>query len=196
MARITDISRIERLKNSTMKLVVEKGFGGASAAMIALDAKVAAGYFYLHYKGKYELVNSLLQEVFQEAVFKLEEFLEAGHSFEQVVEQIIGHIIGIANSEPIKLKFLYVLSNDYSFVIDDETRQKVYGFLTKLIELGKLNRSIDPALTNDDLYLLLLVNTIQFINLRFKYQPDNMTMSQADREHLHYIINKVLVHNE
>lgn len=58
MARITDVNRIKRLKDSTMKLVVENGFGGASAAMIAIDAKVASGYFYMHYKGKYEMVNS------------------------------------------------------------------------------------------------------------------------------------------
>ena len=40
MARITDLKRIERLKQSTMKLVVEKGFGGASAILIAKDAAV------------------------------------------------------------------------------------------------------------------------------------------------------------
>jgi AcrR family transcriptional regulator len=195
MARITDSNRIKRLKDSTMKLVVEKGFGGASAANIALDANVAAGYFYMHYKGKYEMVNSLLQEVFQEAVFKLEEYLEGGHSFNEVVNQVIDHIFTIANTDPVKLKFLYVLSNDYSFVIDNETRQKVHGFLAKLIELGKSNQSIDPKLTENDLYLLLLVNTIQYINLRFKYQPENLTISMDDKEHLRYLLLKVLKQN-
>ncbi len=195
MARITDSNRIKRLKDSTMKLVVEKGFGGASAANIALDANVAAGYFYMHYKGKYEMVNSLLQEVFQEAVFKLEEYLESGHTFDQVVDQIIDHIFTIANTDPVKLKFLYVLSNDYSFVIDNEIRQKVQGFLSKLVELGKSTQSIDPKITDNDLYLLLLVNTIQYINLRFKYQPENMEISVEVKDHLRYLLQKVLKQN-
>ena len=53
MARITDQNKIQRLKQSTMKLVVEKGFGGASAALISNDAQVASGYFYMHYEGKF-----------------------------------------------------------------------------------------------------------------------------------------------
>ena len=56
MARIIDTEKIERLKEATMKLVVEHGYGGASAALIAKEAKVAAGYFYMHYSGKYEMV--------------------------------------------------------------------------------------------------------------------------------------------
>ena len=138
MARITDVNRIKRLKDSTMKLVVENGFGGASAAMIAIDAKVASGYFYMHYKGKYEMVNSLLQEVFQEAAYKLDEYLKTEHSFIQIVEEIVDHIFLIAEKDPVKLKFLYVLSNDYSFVIDDEIRLNVFNFLKRLKELGQI----------------------------------------------------------
>lgn len=195
MARITDSNRIKRLKESTMRLIAEKGFGGASAAMIALDAHVAAGYFYMHYKGKYEMVNTLLQEVFQEAVFKLEEYLEGSHTFNQVVDEIIGHIFIMASTDPVKLKFLYVLSNDYSFVIDHETRQKVFGFLARMIELGKSDHSIDPRLTVHDLYLLVLVTTIQFINLRFKFQPESPAISLEEKEHLRYMIQKVLKNN-
>ncbi|NLU40387.1 MAG: TetR/AcrR family transcriptional regulator [Bacteroidales bacterium] len=195
MARITDINRIKRLKDSTMKLVVEKGFGGASAAMIAIDAKVASGYFYMHYKGKYEMVNSLLQEVFQEAAYKLDEYLKTEHSFIQIVEEIVDHIFLIAEKDPVKLKFLYVLSNDYSFVIDDEIRLNVFNFLKRLKELGQESNSIDPEISEEDLYLLLLVNSIQYINLRFKFFSAKGELTHADKEHLLYLIQKVLIQN-
>lgn len=195
MARITDINRIKRLKDSTMKLVVEKGFGGASAAMIAIDAKVASGYFYMHYKGKYEMVNSLLQEVFQEATYKLDEHLNSQHSFIQIVEEIVDHIFLIAEKDPVKLKFLYVLSNDYSFVIDDEIRLNVFNFLKRLKELGQESNSIDPEISEEDLYLLLLVNSIQYINLRFKFFSAKGELTHADKEHLLYLIQKVLIQN-
>ena len=195
MARITDINRIKRLKDSTMKLVVEKGFGGASAAMIAIDAKVASGYFYMHYKGKYEMVNSLLQGVFQEATYKLDEHLNSQHSFIQIVEEIVDHIFLIAENDPVKLKFLYVLSNDYSFVIDDEIRLNVFNFLKRLKELGQESNSIDPEISEEDLYLLLLVNSIQYINLRFKFFSAKGELTHADKEHLLYLIQKVLIQN-
>lgn len=195
MARIPDINRVKRLKDSTMKLVVENGFGGASAAMIAIDAKVASGYFYMHYKGKYEMVNSLLQEVFQEAAYKLDEYLNAEHSFIQIVEKIVDHIFLIAEKDPVKLKFLYVLSNDYSFVIDDEIRLNVFNFLKRLKELGQESNSIDPEISEEDLYLLLLVNSIQYINLRFKFFSAKGELTHADKEHLLYLIQKVLIQN-
>jgi AcrR family transcriptional regulator len=195
MARITDLNRIKRLKDSTMKLVVENGFGGASAAMIAIDAKVASGYFYMHYKGKYEMVNSLLQEVFQEAAYKLDEYLKTEHSFFQIVEEIVDHIFFIASIDPVKLKFLYVLSNDYSFVLDDEIKINVFNFLKRLKELGQTSKSIDPKINEEDLYLLLLVNTIQYINLRFKFFSAKGDLTQEDKEHFLYIIQKVLIQN-
>lgn len=195
MARITDINRIKRLKDSTMKLVVEKGFGGASAAMIAIDAKVASGYFYMHYKGKYEMVNSLLQEVFQEAAYILDEYLKTEHSFIQIVEEIVDHIFLIGERDPVKLKFLYVLSNDYSFVIDDEVKLNVFNFLKRLKELGQNSNSIDPKIDEEDLYLLLLVNSIQYINLRFKFFSAKGELTHANKEHLLYLIQKVLIQN-
>jgi len=195
MARITDVNRIKRLKDSTMKLVVENGFGGASAAMIALDAKVASGYFYMHYKGKYEMVNSLLQEVFQEAAYKLDEFLKTEHSFSQIIEEIVDHIFQMAQNDPVKLKFLHVLSNDYSFVIDEEIKVEVFGYLKKMKELGQSSNVIDPAMTEEDLYLYLIVNTIQYIDLHFKFFSVNGELTPENRNHLLYIIRKILIKN-
>ncbi|HNW49962.1 MAG TPA: TetR family transcriptional regulator [Prolixibacteraceae bacterium] len=195
MARITDINRIKRLKESTMKLVVDNGFGGASAAMIAVNAKVSAGYFYMHYKGKYELVNSLLQEVFSEAVGKIEEFLESEHSFSSIVNLIIEYIFHLANEDPVKMKFLYVLSNDYNFVIDPNIRNEVYGFLKRLKELGQETHALDEKITEADLYMLLLVSPIQYINMRFKFFLSKESLTPEDQKHMLYIIQKVLIKN-
>jgi AcrR family transcriptional regulator len=192
MARITDQNRIERLKKSTMQLVVEKGFGGASAALIAADAKVAAGYFYMHYHGKYEMVNSLLHDVYKEFIDKLEELIDNGSSFQQIVEKLIQHFIYIGNNEPIKVKFLYVLTNEYSFVIDKEVRQNAFLFIDKMMELGYSEKVLDPNVTDEDIYLILVINTIQFLNQRFKNFPEGIQFTKEDEDHLIYLINKIL----
>ncbi|SHF28713.1 transcriptional regulator, TetR family [Mariniphaga anaerophila] len=192
MARITDQKKIERLKQSTMKLVVERGFGGASATLIAKDARVASGYFYMHYKGKYEMVDSLLQEVFQELVTRFTELLAEGHSFSEIIETMIRFFFGMANSEPIKVKFLYVLTNDYSFVIDKDIKENTYSIIRKLKEMGYASAELDREITEDDLFLILFMNTIQFINQRYKNAPKISRFIKKDEDHLLYLINKML----
>lgn len=193
MARITDQKKIERLKQSTMKLVVEQGFGGASAALIAKDAQVASGYFYMHYKGKYEMVNSILQEVYQEVFCKFEEFIQQEASFADTLEKMVRHFIGIANSEPIKVKFLYVLTSDYSFVIDQKTRDNTYAIIGKLKEFGHASQSLDESITEEDLYLILFINTIQYINQRYKNNNrKKVIISDEEVDHLLYLFNKFI----
>lgn len=192
MARITDYNRVERLKQSTMKLVVEKGYGGASAALIAADAKVAAGYFYLHYKGKYEMVNSLMHQVFQEIMDMLRALWAQGSSLDILIRELIHSLIEMANNEPVKVKFLYVLSNDYSFVLDREMKSNINSFIQTVLEQGKTQSAIDSKITAEDLYLILVINTIQFINQRFKSEQDAVRFSETDEEHLYYLVQKIL----
>lgn len=192
MARITDQNKIERLKQSTMKLVVENGFGGASAAMISKDADVATGYFYMHYKGKQEMVNAIFQEVYQEVIVYFEGLEEDKASFSESIENIIHRFVKLANAEPIKAKFLYVLSNDYSFAIDPIIRENNFQVIKKLKEWGQRSNCLDPQITEDDLYLILFINSLQYINQRFKKGQEDVTISKAEEKHLFYLITKFL----
>ena len=192
MARITDQKRIERLKQSTMKLVVEHGFGGASASLIAKDANVASGYFYMHYKGKYEMVNTLLHDVYQEVVQKFEELTSNGSTFNDIIEKMIRHFFSMANAEPIKLKFLYVLTNDYSFVIDKEMHENIFKIINVLMYDGHSSGQLDKNINQSDLYLMVIINTIQNINQHYKNSEKPVIFNKKDEDHLIYLVNKVL----
>jgi AcrR family transcriptional regulator len=192
MARITDQNRIERLKQSTMKLVVERGFGGASASLIAKNAEVASGYFYLHYKGKYEMVNALLHDVYQEVVLKFEELTNNGSTFGDIIEKMIRHFFALANAEPIKLKFLYVLINDYSFVIDKEIHENIFKIINVVVFDGHSSGQLDKNITASDLYLFVIINTIQYINQCYKNEIKPIIFKKKDEDHLVYLINKIL----
>lgn len=192
MARITDQNRIERLKYSTMKLVVEHGFGGASASLIAKDAEVASGYFYMHYKGKYEMVNALLHDVYQEVVSKFEELTNNGSTFSEIIENMIRHFFALANAEPIKLQFLYVLINDYSFVIDREMRDNIFKIINVLVFDGYSSGQLDKKVTESDLYLFVIINTIQYINQSYKNAGKHLIFEKKDEDHLVYLTRKIL----
>ncbi|MEZ5106192.1 MAG: TetR/AcrR family transcriptional regulator [Draconibacterium sp.] len=192
MARITDQSRIERLKKSTMKLVADYGFGGASASLIAKNAKVASGYFYMHYKGKYEMVNTLLQDVYQEVINKLEELTNKESTFNDIIENMIRHFFSMANTDPIKLKFLYVLLSDYSFVIDKEMHENISKILNILVFDGHSSGQLDKNINQSDLYLIVVINTIQYINQQYKNSAKKVVFKKEDEDHLIYMINKIL----
>ena len=51
MARIIDDGKIQRIREATIALVVQNGYGGASISSIARRAGVAEGYLYRFYKG-------------------------------------------------------------------------------------------------------------------------------------------------
>ncbi|HKJ79967.1 MAG TPA: TetR/AcrR family transcriptional regulator [Prolixibacteraceae bacterium] len=192
MARITDQNRIDRLKQSTMKLVVEHGFGGASASLIAKDANVASGYFYMHYKGKYEMVNAILHEVYQELVHKFEKLTSNGSSFNNTIEKMIRHFFSMANEDPVKLKFLYVLTNDYSFAIDREMHEDIFKIMDVLVFDGHASGQLDKYIQQQDLYLIVIINTIQYINQYYKNSPKEVVFKKKDEDHLIYLVNKIL----
>lgn len=175
-----------------MKLVVEHGFGGASVAMISQHAQVASGYFYMHYTGKYEMVNAILHEVYLEVLTKFEDLMLSNQSFEVTVENIVRHFIEMANNEPEKIKFLYVLTNDYSFVLDKEIKENTYRIIRRLAEMGQKSGTLDPAITDDDLYLFTLTTIFQYINQYFKKHDSVTKIQETETRHLVYLVQKIL----
>lgn len=192
MARVTDQNRVERLKKATMKMVVEKGFGGASAVLIAKNAKVSAGYFYLHYEGKYEMVNALLHDVYASMITRLRELVEKGSGFMEIIEQLVDHYFEMANNDPTKMKFLYVLSNDYSFRIDNEVKEHLFEFINIVKEIGIKSGTLDDKLIDDDLYLFLVISPIQYFNQIFKKAEGEIQISVEQKDKLLYMVKKLV----
>ncbi len=192
MARITDQYKIERLKESTMQLVSENGYGGASASLIASKARVSSGYFYLHYKGKYEMVNALLEDVYQELANKLDELINQGSSFDVLIANLVDYFFKMANNEPVKIRFFYVLSSDYRFKMSENVKISVFNYLGKIRDIGQTSGDLDPLIRIDDLYLFLIIDTIQYINQIFRNSPEKTVFKKAEEEHLLYFLKKIL----
>ena len=136
--------------------------------------------------------DRLLHDVYQEIIDKLFEQINNGSSFNQVIENLITYFFDMANNDPIKVKFLYVLTNDYSFKIEDDVKASVYQTIETVKQLGIQSNNLDPKLTADDLYLMLVINSIQFLNQRFKNNPKHKKFTKADKEHLLYLIHKII----
>lgn len=192
MARIVDTNKLERLKAATMKLVAEKGYGGASAALIAKEAKVSTGYFYMHYKGKYELVNTLLLEVYEQVAQMLDRLINEDTAFDDLINSVVRYFFNLANTDPVKVKFFNVLSNDYRFKSNHETRELINICLGKVMRIGERKNQLDKNIGPNELFLILVINTIQFINQQFKNTPSEPEITEEEESRYLYLVNKIL----
>jgi len=52
MPRLVDETKMHRIKDAAIELIVKNGYGGASISSIAKKAGVAEGYLYRYYNGK------------------------------------------------------------------------------------------------------------------------------------------------
>jgi len=168
MARLIDETKIERIRNTTVEMVVNKGFGGASISEIAKKAGVAEGYLYRYYKGKTELVDDLLFSNLNELINKMEEFLDDLHSIKDIFEQLIRVLFEIANKYPERVKFLFVLMHDYNFSVQGEQRNRIIDLCKRLKDKGIVSNEINKAIDEEEIFLLGFTYPIEFINLRFK----------------------------
>ncbi|HEY4786766.1 MAG TPA: TetR/AcrR family transcriptional regulator [Bacteroidales bacterium] len=168
MARSIDETKIERIKEATMQMVVSKGFGNASISEIAKKAGISEGYLYRFYKSKTELVESLLHFHISQLTDKLEALLQEQHSAIDIFHQIIKDLFTMAKEQPEKIKFLYVLMNDYNFNIQHSQRERIFQLCKQVKEKGIQSGEIRTDIDEEEIYLIGVTYPIQFINLRLK----------------------------
>ena len=180
MARLIDETKIERIKEATIQMVVAKGFGNASISEIARKAGVAEGYLYRHYKGKADLVEDLLYFNINTLADKLEGLLDAQYSVSDVFENLIRTLFALANDQPERIKFLYVLMNDYNFAIHEQQRVRIYNLCKRVKEKGLASGEIRPDMDEEEIYLLGVSYPIQFINFRLKAFFGSSELGEAE----------------
>jgi len=70
--------------------------------------------------------------------------------------------------------------------------ENIFKILNILVNDGHSTGQLDKKITQSDLYLIVVINTIQFINQRFKSLQNEAKLSKEDENHLIYITNKIL----
>lgn len=168
MARTIDDTKIERIREAAISLVVRNGYGNASISEIARMAGVAEGYLYRHYKGKAELVEDLLYQNINLLADNLEHQLDDKQSIKDIFEQIIRTLFTLAEKNPEQIKFIYVLMNDYNFKIQEIQRERIFNLCSRVKAKGLLQKELREDISEEEIYLLGVSYPIQFINLRLK----------------------------
>lgn len=168
MARQIDITKMERVKQSAIELIVSEGYGGASIAKIARGASVAEGYLYRFYSSKTELVSGILQESMNMIISSIEESVNSNTPVNEILAKSISMLFELAKSDMARMKFIYVLINDYNFSVDDKLRSRIVEISGQICEKGKNSGMLKDNIEAEDIYLVTVLMPIQLINSRFK----------------------------
>jgi len=180
MPRIIDETKMLRIKEAAIELVVKNGYGGASISAIRKKAGVAEGYLYRHYNGKQDLILDLLYSQINNIIEKIESLLISCPEVKELIKQLIQTYFEIASAKPEYIKFIHVLMHDYNFQVSDEQRQQIKSLCTKIIIKGKNNKELNSTITEEDIYLMMVIHPIEFINLRFKSYFGNSSWTNTD----------------
>jgi AcrR family transcriptional regulator len=168
MARIIDEGKIQRIREATIELVVQNGYGGAAISSIARRAGVAEGYLYRFYKSKQDLVTELLYSKVAQIIEKLEFLLNNCTSIKEVIRQLIGELFAMASDSPVEIKFIHVLMHDYNFQVSDEQRLQIKKLCERVIRIGIENNEVSKTISPEEAYGMVIIYPIEFINLRMK----------------------------
>ncbi len=184
MAKPIDTTKMERVYEAAMELIVENGYGGASISSIAKKAEVSEGYLYRHYSGKKELVDYLLNSRIKEVGENILGYLEAHDNSELIMDKLLQGICDMGTDNPFQIKFLYVLMNSYNFRISDEINDFMRDICLRIMEKGKNDGFVYKDIRTDHFFTMMIIYPIQYINLRLKNFFRNDGFTQEDRESL------------
>ncbi|KXX68982.1 TetR/AcrR family transcriptional regulator [Flammeovirga sp. SJP92] len=166
MAKSIDETKLQRIKEATIEMVVSKGYGGASVSSIAKKAQVADGYLYRHYPSKAALVQALYSsniEYFRNIIFK---HMEEKESLEEVILHFCIEIFTLANDNPSRAKFINMLMNDYTFLMSKEMTLKIPESSKAMVQRGYDTGEVDQNINVEMFNAVFPAIPIQYASSR------------------------------
>lgn len=182
MARITDPEKLNRIKECTMDLIVRNGYSGITIAAIASEAQVSAGYLYRHFKGKDELISSLVIENFETLQRTVNRLLDESKDITTVVRYYFKALFEVANTSPTKARFISSLYRDARFRKDarDKSILNVPAIADRILHKGQRSGEIGPETSVTEIMLFLLNLPLDYILQQFDEKSGVRTFSDKE----------------
>ena len=192
MARLIDESKLERVHDAAINLIVQKGYGGASISSIAKEAQVSEGYLYRFYLGKEELVNVLLNTKIKEISDTIEMYLDKHENAETVIKKLLISISDIGLLHPNQIKFLYVMLGSYNFSVSEKIKNLLLEICHKIKSIAEDQNFIEKGMEIDHFFNMIIIYPIQYMNLRIKEFTRPGEFDENDRDSLVSFVIKTL----
>ena len=163
-----EISKIDRIRQAALIVMSDNGISHTSVSSIAKHAGVSDGYLYRHYKGKEELIDDLLTEIFNKVNDEIAFLLNNCNTIDEIVSNFIYFICTKTKEEPEKIKFLIMLQNDFSYKISKDLTNRLVALCEEILEQGRSSCSIRTDITPVELYIALVGIPLQYYSIYFR----------------------------
>lgn len=181
------MSKIKNLKDATIELTIENnGYKALSTRKIAKRAGVSVGYLYRHYKSKEALIESIVDEHFNEFKEEIRSIMTENSTFETIVEIYINQIFELFEEDSKDLQFLIVIISDSNFFLEINTKGRITekkDFLYSLYQSGIKSGCIDEEKVNFLMFISIFI-MLPFSYLRKFYQLQRASLNFISREEL------------
>ncbi|UMB61839.1 TetR/AcrR family transcriptional regulator [Lutibacter sp. A80] len=192
MARKIDEEKLARIKQATMKTIVDHGIEKATIAMIAKNANVSGGYLYRLYSGKQALIDELYFDKIDSLIGELEFLINLKHtSIAPIIKIFVQNRFVFAINETEASNFFYQLLHNDNFVIPNALKDKSIALMQQLLNIGKKSGEIGKNVGILDLSYHILTYAIDYVH----YKKNNfLGIEEIDENNnnVNYITNNIL----
>lgn len=190
MARRIDEDKLKRIKQATMKTIVDVGLEKATIAMIAKNANVSGGYLYRLYTGKQALINELYFEKITSLNIELEFLIGLNQrSIASILQAFIQNRIVYAQNEPEGSKFFYQLLHNDNFLLSNQLKEKSVLLMKTIKKIGKQTGEIATNISLFQIQYHIIVYVVDY--LHFKRKNFLGTEESVDID-VNYLVKNIL----
>lgn len=169
MARKVDEEKLARIKQSTMKTIVDYGIEKTTIAMIAKNANVSGGYLYRLYSGKQALINELYFEKIASLNNELDFLIGLNKtSVASILHAFIHNRIIYAQNEPNASKFFSQLLHNNNFVVSGELKEKSISLIKTIKKIGENTGEISKNISFAQLQYHIFNYVVDYIHFKRK----------------------------
>lgn len=180
MVKPTDLHKLHQVKEAAIRVIVERGYFGATIAQISKEAGVSDGYLYRHYSGKAELVKELyvermgyFQTIILEAIRKEASVMNVLLASYQFLNETV-------REDSNTIAFIFIMDHDHSFEFPDEVRQGYRAIGGELHEMGSRTKEISEERSIEEIIAIVFGMPIKLIEMRRKAIVKNDPISERD----------------
>jgi AcrR family transcriptional regulator len=190
MARKIDEAKLVRIKQATMKTIVDVGIEKTTIAMIAKNANVSGGYLYRLYSGKQALINELYLEKINSLNIELEFLIGLNQtSIASILQAFVQNRIVYAQNEPEGSMFFYQLLHNDNFILSNELKEKSILLMETIKKIGKQTGEIATNISLFQIQYHIIVYVIDYLHFKRKN-----FLGTEDSIHIEvdYLVNNIL----
>lgn len=183
MARKVDEDKLERIKQATMKAIVDCGIEKTTIAMIAKNAKVSGGYLYRLYSGKQALINELYFDKITSLNNELDFLIGLNKtSVASILKAFIHNRIIYAQNEPDASKFFSQLLHNNNFIVSGELKEKSISLIKIIKQIGNNTKEISTNTSLVQIQYHLFNYVVDFIHFKRKniFDFEDSTTNDVD----------------